>query len=44
LSEFAQNSGADGIIQAKFNLKAGPVQLDYDVAKGHAKAAIPHNV
>lgn len=44
LSEAAQKSGAGGTIQAKFNLKAGPVQLEYDVAKGHARAAIPHNV
>lgn len=44
LSEVAQKTGAKGSIQAKFNLKAGPVQLQYDVAEGHAKAAIPHDV
>lgn len=33
-----------GVIDAKFNLKAGPVRLQYDVAKRTAKAAIPHNV
>ena len=44
LSELAQKTGAKGSIQAKFNLKAGPVQLQYDVAGGHAKAAIPHDV
>ena len=44
LSEVAEKSGAGGEIQAKFNLKAGPVQLHYDVERRHAKAAIPHDV
>jgi hypothetical protein len=44
LSEVAQNSNTQGIIEGKFNLKAGPVQLQYDATKKTAKAAIPHNV
>jgi PhzF family phenazine biosynthesis protein len=31
-------------VEAKFDLKAGPVQLQYDATKNSAKAAIPHNV
>ena len=33
-----------GVIDAGFNLKAGPVRLRYDVAKRTAKASIPHDV
>jgi PhzF family phenazine biosynthesis protein len=39
-----ERSVKDGIMEAKFNLKAGPVGLHYDVAKGSARAAIPHDV
>ncbi|KAH9861758.1 hypothetical protein J1614_011511 [Plenodomus biglobosus] len=38
-----RNNGA-GVIEATFNLKAGPVGLQYDIAKGTAKASIPHDV
>ena len=34
----------DGVIEASFKLKAGPVGLRYDVAKKTARAAIPHDV
>jgi PhzF family phenazine biosynthesis protein len=34
----------DGVIEAGFQLKAGPVALRYDVVKKTAKAAIPHDV
>ncbi|KAH8724507.1 hypothetical protein GQ44DRAFT_727858 [Phaeosphaeriaceae sp. PMI808] len=34
----------DGVIEANFNLKAGPVGLWYDVAKKTARAAIPQDV
>ncbi|KAG9202338.1 hypothetical protein G6514_004547 [Epicoccum nigrum] len=34
----------DGVIEAGFQLKAGPVALRYDVVKRTAKAAIPHDV
>lgn len=34
----------DGMIEAGFQLKAGPVTLRYDVVKKTAKAAIPHDV
>ncbi|KAF9729196.1 hypothetical protein PMIN03_000370 [Paraphaeosphaeria minitans] len=44
LSEVAEKSNAQGIIQGRFNLKAGPVQLQYDTAKKTAKAVIPHDV
>jgi PhzF family phenazine biosynthesis protein len=45
LSRTAQERGIqDGIIKASFKLKAGPVRLEYDVAKGTARAAIPHDV
>ncbi|CBY02037.1 similar to phenazine biosynthesis protein PhzF family [Plenodomus lingam JN3] len=33
-----------GVVEAEFKLKAGPVGLKYDVAKGTAKASIPHDV
>jgi PhzF family phenazine biosynthesis protein len=45
LSRAAQERGVkDGVIQASFQLKAGPVALVYDVAKRTARAAIPHDV
>ncbi|KAK7182381.1 phenazine biosynthesis-like protein [Paraphaeosphaeria sporulosa] len=44
LSEVAEKSNSQGIIQGTFNLKAGPVQLQYDTTKKTAKAAIPHDV
>lgn len=45
LSRTAEERGIkDGVIEAKFQLKAGPVGLRYDVAKQTAKAAIPHDV
>jgi predicted PhzF superfamily epimerase YddE/YHI9 len=34
----------DGVIEASFTLKAGPVGLRYDVSKKTAKAGIPHDV
>lgn len=33
-----------GVIEANFALKAGPVELQYDVVKKTARASIPHNV
>jgi PhzF family phenazine biosynthesis protein len=44
LSNVAQERGVAGQVQASFDLKAGPVQLQYDASKNTAKAAIPHNV
>ncbi|CAO2654158.1 Nn.00g108910.m01.CDS01 [Neocucurbitaria sp. VM-36] len=45
LGRVAQERGIrDGVIEASFNLKAGPVGLQYDVARGTTKADIPHNV
>lgn len=45
LAETAEQRGIkDGVINAGFQLKAGPVGLRYDVAKKTAKAAIPHDV
>jgi PhzF family phenazine biosynthesis protein len=44
LADVARECGTVGQVEAKFNLKAGPVLLQYDVAKNTAKAAIPHNV
>jgi PhzF family phenazine biosynthesis protein len=45
LSRTAQERGInEGVIDASFKLKAGPVGLRYDVAKRTAKAAIPHDV
>lgn len=45
LSRLAEQRGLEeGIIDAGFQLKAGPVGLRYDVAKKTAKAAIPHDV
>ena len=45
LSRTAEERGIkDGVIDAAFQLKAGPVGLRYDVVKKTAKAAIPHNV
>ena len=45
LGRAAQERGIqDGVIEGRFNLKAGPVGLRYDVAKKTAKAAIPHDV
>lgn len=45
LSRTAEERGiTDGVIDANFTLKAGPVGLRYDVAKKTAKAAIPHDV
>lgn len=45
LSRAAQERGVeDGVIEASFQLKAGPVGLVYDVAKKTARAAIPHDV
>ncbi|EAT89488.2 hypothetical protein SNOG_02757 [Parastagonospora nodorum SN15] len=45
LSRAAQERGLeDGVIEAGFQLKAGPVSLVYDVAKKTARAAIPHDV
>lgn len=44
LSKAAQSySIKDGDIEAKFNIKAGPVGLRYDVQNNTAKAAIPHD-
>ncbi|KAI8938938.1 hypothetical protein NX059_004791 [Plenodomus lindquistii] len=34
----------EGVIEASFKLKAGPVGLQYDVARRRARASIPHNV
>lgn len=45
LAKTAEERGIkDGVIQAGFQLKAGPVGLRYDVAKKSTKAAIPHDV
>ncbi|KAF2450357.1 phenazine biosynthesis protein-like protein PhzF family [Karstenula rhodostoma CBS 690.94] len=44
LSEAAEKDNAEGIVRGTFNLKAGPVQLQYDTASKTAKAAIPHDV
>jgi PhzF family phenazine biosynthesis protein len=45
LERAAQERGIeDGMIEANFTLRAGPVGLSYDVAKKTARAAIPHNV
>jgi len=45
LSRTAQEQNVtEGIIEASFNLKAGPVKLQYDVVKGTARASIPHDV
>lgn len=45
LSRVAKERGIqDGMIEASFKLKAGPVGLRYDVAKKTARAAIPHDV
>jgi PhzF family phenazine biosynthesis protein len=45
LSQVAAERGiTDGVIEASFNLKAGPVGLRYDVAKRTTRAAIPHDV
>ncbi|KAH6331653.1 hypothetical protein HBI38_021660 [Parastagonospora nodorum] len=45
LSRAAQERGLEnGVIEAGFQLKAGPVSLVYDVAKKTARAAIPHDV
>lgn len=45
LSRTAQERGIkEGVIEASFKLKAGPVGLRYDVVKKTAKAAIPHDV
>jgi PhzF family phenazine biosynthesis protein len=34
----------DGVMEASFRLKAGPVELRYDVGKRTAKASIPHDL
>jgi len=45
LSRAARERGVeDGVIEASFQLKAGPVGLVYDIAKKTARAAIPHDV
>jgi len=45
LSRTAEEHGiTEGVIDAKFTLKAGSVGLRYDVTKKTAKAAIPHDV
>ncbi|KAJ8115632.1 hypothetical protein OPT61_g2769 [Boeremia exigua] len=45
LARTAEQRGiTDGVINAGFQLKAGPVGLRYDVVKKTAKAAIPHDV
>jgi predicted PhzF superfamily epimerase YddE/YHI9 len=45
LARAAQDRGVeDGILEATFHLKAGPVGLQYDVSKKTARAKIPHNV
>jgi len=45
LSKVARGSGAKGgKIEAGFKIKAGPIELQYDVEKGLARAAIPHNM
>lgn len=45
LSKVARSRGVGGgKIEAGFNIKAGPIGLEYDVGKKVARAAIPHNV
>jgi PhzF family phenazine biosynthesis protein len=45
LSQVAAERGIiEGVIEASFNLKAGPVGLSYDVTKKTTRAAIPHDV
>ena len=45
LSRVASSRGiGDGIIEAGFKIKAGPIGLRYDVAKCIARASIPHDV
>jgi predicted PhzF superfamily epimerase YddE/YHI9 len=45
LQRLAKERGIeDGVIEASFTLKAGPVGLRYDVLKKTAKAGIPHDV
>ncbi|KAH7409989.1 hypothetical protein DE146DRAFT_604997 [Phaeosphaeria sp. MPI-PUGE-AT-0046c] len=45
LGKVAEERGVkSGVIEASFELKAGPVGLRYDVAKKTSRAAIPHDV
>ncbi|KAF1945641.1 Diaminopimelate epimerase-like protein [Clathrospora elynae] len=45
LGRTAQERGIqEGVIEASFKLKSGLVGLRYDVARGTAKASIPHDV
>jgi len=44
LSQLARESEEQGEVQARFKLKAGPVQLRYNIAKNIASAEIPHDV
>ncbi|KAF2819749.1 Diaminopimelate epimerase-like protein [Ophiobolus disseminans] len=45
LARAAQERGIqDGVIEGGFKLKAGPVDLRYDISKKTARAAIPHDV
>lgn len=45
LGRVAEERGIkDGVIEASFQLKAGPVGLRYDVAKKTSRAAIPHDL
>jgi PhzF family phenazine biosynthesis protein len=44
LSDMAKECGDQSKVEASFNIKAGRVQLEYDVEARTAKAEIPHNV
>ncbi|KAF2001435.1 Diaminopimelate epimerase-like protein [Amniculicola lignicola CBS 123094] len=45
LSEYAAAKGiSEGVIEGGFKIKAGPIGLQYDVAKKTARAAIPHDI
>lgn len=45
LGKVAEERGLQGgVIEASFRLKAGPVGLQYNVAKKTARASIPHDV
>lgn len=45
LARFAREQGVqEGVIEGSFKLKAGPVDLQYDLSKKTTRAAIPHDV
>ncbi|KAF2730108.1 Diaminopimelate epimerase-like protein [Polyplosphaeria fusca] len=45
LSKAARSRGTkEGVIEGRFNIKAGPIFLRYDIGTNLARAAIPHDV